>query len=1173
MSDPEADRNLLFSILATRTGLITRETLDGAMSARAATDGRTIGDLLVESGALGPTDRADLDSIVDRRLARSGGDVSSVLDSLTTVGGPASDLLGSTADDPYATRAPIGDLGAFSAPNHAPSGVRYRKVRDHAKGGLGVVFVAHDSELNRDVALKEIQDRHADNAGSRARFLLEAEITGGLEHPGIVPVYGLGRYDDGRPFYAMRFIRGDSLKEAIAAFHASQAANADTGTRSLGLRKLLGRFLDVCNAVDYAHSRGVVHRDLKPDNVMVGKYGETLVVDWGLAKALGRLDVDGPTGTLDEASLSPSNSGGSDETLPGSVVGTPAYMSPEQADGRLDLLGPPSDVYSLGATLYSLLTGKPPVSGKPLVEILADVRDGRFPRPREVARWLDPALEAVCLKAMALRPEDRYASPRALGEDLERWLADEPVGAFPEPWTRRAVRWTRRHRMAVTVGSSTILVVALAIGAFAWLARERTRRADGSALASLSKADRLRAEARASGDLARWEAAADEAKVAEAQIDSGGGSAWARLRVAAELDEILAEGRRVRATKAALEKDRKVVTDLEEARPLRAESSGHVFDPRPQHEAFLRAFRDYGIDIATQPIEEAARRVKSSPVAVSLVAALDEWAFDEALLVPVERLREIIRLADPDPAMTALRDASNRKDADSLRKLVEGAKSRPDWAVRTLPFVHSLTKFDPTASRPLLELIRRERPGDFWTNHSLAEAFEFGRPRRLDEAVRYYSVASALRPGSASILVNLGTALRLNGDPDGAIAAQREAIRLRPDLADAHIGLGNALADKGDFDGSIRALREAIRLRPDSGMAYNNLGNALGSRKDLEGALAAYRESARLGYSIGHYSLGCALRNKPDLDGSVKSLREACRLMPEFWKARYMLGNVLMDRQDWAGAIEAYRESLRLNPHDSPVNYLLGNCLRNQGLLDEAVAAFRESLRVWPDNAEAHCNLGLVLMRQGFATEALKHLERGHELGSMNPQWSYPSAEWVANGRRAVALEAKVSAIRKGEAGPIDPSEALTLAEFCYDRKLFATSARLLAKVFDDRPDLASNLGAGHRYNAARTASLAGSGQGKDDPSPSEDDRRRLRDQARGWLRADLVAMGKLLDGGNPSIRPTIVRAMDHWKRDPDLAGIRDEAIIATLPEAERQDGRSLWLEVEALRIKAVGTK
>jgi serine/threonine-protein kinase len=324
------------------------------------------------------------------------------------------------------------------------------------------VFVALDSELHREVALKQILDHHADDSISRQRFLLEAEVTGGLEHPGIVPVYGLGTYGDGRPYYAMRFIRGDSLKEAIERFHTDAALKNDPGRRSLELRKLLRRFLDVCNAIDYAHSRGVLHRDIKPGNVIVGRHGETLVVDWGLAKATGKADP-----SSGERTLMPSSASGSAETLPGSALGTPAYMSPEQAEGDLERLGPRSDVYSLGATLYCLLTGKSPQEGDDLGAILRKVQRGEFTPPRQLDATIDQALEAICLKAMALKPEDRYASCRALVEDIERWMADEPVTAWREPWTRKLMRWLTRHRTGVTGAAAAGLAALVGLGAVA----------------------------------------------------------------------------------------------------------------------------------------------------------------------------------------------------------------------------------------------------------------------------------------------------------------------------------------------------------------------------------------------------------------------------------------------------------------------------------------------------------------------------------------------------------------------------------------------------------------------------------------------------------------------------------------------------------------------------------
>jgi serine/threonine-protein kinase len=269
---------------------------------------------------------------------------------------------------------------------HAGQGAgvsRYRRLTLHAQGGLGLVYEARDEELGRMVALKEMQDRSADHTGSRARFVFEAEVTGNLEHPGIVPVYGLGSYPDGRPYYAMRFIHGASLEDAIAAFHASQAQGLQPlGFHSLAFRQLLGRFVDVCNAVAYAHSRGVIHRDLKPANVMLGKFGETLVVDWGLAR-LSSPHPPAPSPKEGEGEpIQPASAAGMMATMLGSAVGTPAYMPPEQALGQHEQVGPASDVYSLGATLYQLLTGKGPFSGSTLEELLEKVVRGDCPPAR-----------------------------------------------------------------------------------------------------------------------------------------------------------------------------------------------------------------------------------------------------------------------------------------------------------------------------------------------------------------------------------------------------------------------------------------------------------------------------------------------------------------------------------------------------------------------------------------------------------------------------------------------------------------------------------------------------------------------------------------------------------------------------------------------------------------------
>jgi serine/threonine protein kinase len=408
-----------------------------------------------------------LAGMAEKQLRKHGGDPEKSLAAVAA--GPSvrqqlaalgdSDLTSSVAF--VGSHTPSGDAAAtMSVGTSTSEGLRFRVLRPHAQGGLGAVFVALDGELNREVALKQILDRHADDPISRTRFLIEAEITGGLEHPGIVPVYGLGHYDDGRPYYAMRFIRGDSLKDAIAAYHADESLKKDPGRRSLALRKLLRRFVDVCNTIDYAHGRGVLHRDIKPSNVIVGKHGETLVVDWGLAKPMGSTE---PSAVGDERVLLPSSASGSAETLPGSALGTPAYMSPEQAAGDLEHIGPRSDVYSLGATLYCLLTGHAPFEGSDLGVVLRDVQKGSFPPPRQVDPTIDRALEAVCLKAMAVKPEDRHATPHLLAEDIERYAADEPTSAWREPFSVKARRWMRRNRTAVTAASASVLMAVVGL--------------------------------------------------------------------------------------------------------------------------------------------------------------------------------------------------------------------------------------------------------------------------------------------------------------------------------------------------------------------------------------------------------------------------------------------------------------------------------------------------------------------------------------------------------------------------------------------------------------------------------------------------------------------------------------------------------------------------------------
>jgi eukaryotic-like serine/threonine-protein kinase len=462
-----ADRNLLFGLLALQNGMIDQSALVAAFHAWTRDKTRSIAEILLGQEAIDADDRALLEGLVAKHIKRHGDDLEksmavvpaprSVVNSLAALADPEVDAtLGHAGSTSHPTEhdAQTDSDATASFGSATSDGQRFRILRPHARGGLGAVFVALDAELNREVAFKQILDRHADDPTSRTRFVLEAEITGGLEHPGIVPVYGLGSDGGGRPYYAMRFVRGDTLKDAIAAFHDDPMMKDDPGRRSLALRTLLRRFVDVCNAVEYAHTRGVIHRDIKPANLLLDERGNLWITDFGLAQFQNDLGL----------------------TRTGEVVGTLRYMSPEQAMAKRGLVDHRTDIYSLGVTLYEMLTLEPVFDGADRHELLRHVAFDEPRPPRQVVRAIPVELETILLKAIAKLPGERYASAQELADDLRRFLDDKPVLARrPSLWIK-LVKWSRRHRPTVIAAAVLLLMGVLGLGAATVLiAREHAK--------------------------------------------------------------------------------------------------------------------------------------------------------------------------------------------------------------------------------------------------------------------------------------------------------------------------------------------------------------------------------------------------------------------------------------------------------------------------------------------------------------------------------------------------------------------------------------------------------------------------------------------------------------------------------------------------------------------------
>ncbi|MDP7034782.1 MAG: tetratricopeptide repeat protein, partial [Planctomycetota bacterium] len=847
------------------------------------------------------------------------------------------------------------------------------------EGAMGKVLSATDPEIGRPVAIKILHPDRESHWRGIAKFRREAQITGRLDHPNIVPVYDMGPTPDGSYYFVMKQVSGRSLAEELREIRRFMRGRPE---RYDGI-PMLGAFLKICDAMAFAHSRRIIHRDLKPGNFMIGSFGEVLVMDWGLAKDLSEAQEDpGLERSFREETRKIESDDLGFKTKDGMILGTPAYMPPEQAAGKIEEIDERSDLYSLGATLYEILTLFPPFLGKSAVEVLARVQNTSLvpPSVRNPEANVPRELEAVVLKAMASDPKLRYVSITDLQADIEAYREGRTLSAAEYSWVQRVRKWIGRHQAVSAVTSLALLGFVCFFTVSNLMDSRRTEEAFREAVAS---AKRLCDEV---GEMVVWESAELEVDPDTGLVKREGPEekksrerairnyleAASRLEKALELRPRREEVRRERArigraigqmamvgrdgllAREAFRRLSRYGENSESVAKLLASVDAmetEVLDWRRKRLERILADLALGLNRADRPL--------GSPLLEDYVLEAVRYRDPQTLRILAENLRELIAKAEEGIASDS-KPVWQQPERDRAKFVCEvlGRLELPGCVAPLTGWLDVVD--DPQLAVAAGVALCNTRDANAQP-HLLAARDRFGINSFFWKQVRQYTnrlpgVDLVVDSMSLDQLQKLAQIQADRGEHRQAVETYTRILESRSDerssarafRVNLHANRGTLHYQMSNLDAALGDFNEAIRLNPRWGRIYNNRGLVFMKRKSYEAALADFNK--------------------------------AIEFDPEDAAATVNRGNLLLEIGNLEAALRDYNRAIEINPNDLMIYNNRGSVFSSLGELEKALADFNHILDRDPKYVRAYANRAWVFVKREDFDAAIADYSRAIEL-------------------------------------------------------------------------------------------------------------------------------------------------------------------------------------------------